>query len=140
MGVLDQQLKKNASLWRAVSAGIVEELFPVVAKEGWDLLLDLRQALLHGTDWEKTLSLFLEGRKRWEADHYLPFWRLRNLLAQSLRLSANGSLEVSEEVMRRLLQERHSSLQNWKSAAEAELSRILQPDGLPLQMELREAL
>lgn len=74
--------------WRADAARIVEELFPRTSPESWDLLLDLRSHLLDGTDWNATLDLFLECRRQLEADHYLPFYRLRRLLTGSLRLEA----------------------------------------------------
>jgi hypothetical protein len=72
--------------WRTVAARIVEELFPGTDPETWNLLLDLREHLLADDGWAETLDCFLECRRRLEADNYLPFYRLRKLLAGSLRL------------------------------------------------------
>ena len=55
------------------------------------MLLDLRAHLLQGDDWEETLDLFLACRERLEAEHYLPFYRLRRLIANSLKLEAGTS-------------------------------------------------
>lgn len=74
--------------WRRDAARIVEELFSVTDSAHWDMLLDLRHHFLKGEDWNKTLDLFLECRRLLEADHYLPFYRLRRLLTGSLRLEA----------------------------------------------------
>lgn len=85
-----------SSTWRAQAARVVEELFPVTATESWNDLLDLRAGLLRGDDWNAVLDLFLRCRERLEADHYLPFYRLRRLLTASLRLQAsdNGGAPV----------------------------------------------
>jgi hypothetical protein len=72
--------------WREQAARIVEELFPATPSAAWNDLLDLRGELLRGADWNRTLDLFLACRERLEADHYLPFYRLRRLLTASLRL------------------------------------------------------
>ena len=52
------------------------------------MLLDLREHLLQGDDWEETLDLFLACRERLEAEHYLPFYRLRRLIAKQLELGS----------------------------------------------------
>ena len=95
--------------WRHDAARIVEELFRGTPAESWDMLLDLRQHFLDGQDWNKTLNLFLLCRERLEAEQYLPFYRLRRLLAESLRLEAScdhGHLVSLKEVLRH----RHRSL------------------------------
>jgi len=79
--------------WRDDACQIVEQLFAVTSSREWDGLIDLRQALLRGEDWGHTLDLFLVSREKLEDDHYLPFYRLRNLIAVSLRLEAIGTGE-----------------------------------------------
>ena len=84
----------RTSYWRIQAAQIVAELFPVTSTEVWNRLLDFRSELLHGKELEKLLNLFLECRHQLEADHYLPFYRLRRLLESSLRLDATfGQIE-----------------------------------------------
>jgi hypothetical protein len=74
--------------WRREAARIVEELFAVTSAEEWDGLLELREVLLRGENLARMLDLFLVCRVRLESDHYLPFYRLRRLIAASLRLEA----------------------------------------------------
>jgi hypothetical protein len=76
--------------WRRDAVGIVEALFSATSSDAWDALLDLRQGLIAGEDWDTTLNAFLICREALEADHYLPFYRLRRLLTASLRLEAVG--------------------------------------------------
>jgi hypothetical protein len=57
--------------------------------------LDLRVAMIEGVRWDRVLNLFLVCRERLELDHYLPFFRLRRLLATSLQLEAGSSPELS---------------------------------------------
>ena len=76
--------------WRTDAARIVEELFRCTPTDSWNMLLDLREHLLGGDDWNETLDLFLSCRERLEAEQYLPFYRLRRLLAESLRLEAGA--------------------------------------------------
>ena len=84
----------RTSYWRIQAAQIVADLFPVTSTEVWNQLLDFRSELLHGKELEKLLNLFLECRHQLEADHYLPFYRLRRLLESSLRLDATfGQIE-----------------------------------------------
>lgn len=77
-----------ACSWRGDALAIIDALFPVISPSVWDDLLDLRQTLLAGKDWDRVLDLFLVCRKQLELDHYLPFFRLRRLLSSSLRLEA----------------------------------------------------
>lgn len=72
--------------WRADAVRIVEELFPVTSPSAWDELLDLRRLILSGSDWPAAIGVFLACRQTLEQDHYLPFYRLRRLLAVSLQL------------------------------------------------------
>lgn len=74
--------------WKSDALRIVDALFPVTPRDAWNDLLDLRVALLDGKHWDQVLDLFLVCRERLELDHYLPFFRLRRLLANSLRLEA----------------------------------------------------
>lgn len=75
------------SAWRQRAVRVVEELFSVTPTTAWDDLLDLRQAILHDSRWNRTLDHFLRCRQRFEKDHYLPFYRLRKLLENHLRLT-----------------------------------------------------
>lgn len=75
------------SAWRQRAARVVEELFPQTPSQAWDDLLDLRQAILRETHWPRTLDHFLRCRQKYEKDHYLPFYRLRKLLENHLRLA-----------------------------------------------------
>lgn len=72
--------------WRVQAARVVEELFPNVETRHWDLLIDLRGAVLRAAEWEPVLDLFEECRETLEMDHYLVFYRLRRLLESHLRL------------------------------------------------------
>lgn len=103
--------------WRDDAVRIVEELFPVTSPECWDLLIDLRQNLLRGSDWNRTLDLFLACRERLEAEQYLPFYRLRRLLAGSLRLEA-GAQQTS---LKQILLKKHRSLADIRRAVTREL-------------------
>ncbi len=76
------------------AARIVESLFRVTPATCWDLLLDLRQALVEGWDAARTLPIFQNCRRALELDHYLLFYRLRRLLepvlASSLAAAESG--------------------------------------------------
>lgn len=78
--------KSDGATWRNDAVAIVDALFPVCPTDTWDLLLDLRVELLAPSCWERVLDLFLICRERLELDHYLPFYRLRRLISNSLRL------------------------------------------------------
>jgi hypothetical protein len=89
-----------ASYWRIQAAQIVADLFPVTSTEVWNQLLDFRSELLRGEKLEELLNLFLESRHLLEADHYLPFYRLRRLLESSLRLDATfGQAEPTTKLV-----------------------------------------
>lgn len=103
--------------WRDDAVRIVEELFPATKPECWDLLIDLRQNLVRGDDWNRTLDIFLACRERIEAEQYLPFYRLRRLLAGSLRLEA-GSRQTS---LKQVLLKNHRSLADIRRAVSREL-------------------
>lgn len=107
-----------AASWRKDAARIVEELFPATASMHWDLLLDVRQQLLEGTDWNRALDLFLTAREAMETDHYLPFYRLRRLLTAGLRLESEHAIGGSLED---LLRRKHRSLAEAKKALHREL-------------------
>ncbi len=107
--------------WRLDAAQIVEGLFPVTDPAGWNLLIDLRQALLHGKNWSQTLDQFLTCRCRFESDHYLPFYRLRRLLSASLKLEAELDAPVEVAALADLLRTPHVSLDSIKKAVRREL-------------------
>lgn len=94
--------------WKSDAARIVEELFPVTPREAWDGLLELRGLILGGRDWARTLEVFLACRQMLEQDHYLPFYRLRRLLAVSLQLEGvEGLPTVNLERLLRCRSFRH---------------------------------
>lgn len=101
--------------WRHDAARIVEELFPVTPSDAWNMLLDLREHLLKGADWNHTLDVFLACRELLEAEHYLPFYRLRRLLTESLRLEA-GSAKAPVVSLKQILIRKHRSLADIKRA------------------------
>ncbi len=74
------------------AARIVESLFRVSPTTCWDLLLDLRQALLEGWDTSRMQAIFQRCRSELEKDHYLPFYRLRRLLDRSTTGARDGAL------------------------------------------------
>jgi hypothetical protein len=106
--------------WRTDAARIVEDLFRRTASEAWDMLLDLREHLLQGDDWEETLDLFLACRERLEAEHYLPFYRLRRLIANSLSLEA-GTSQAHVAPLREILRRKHRSLDDIKRRLRREI-------------------
>ena len=106
--------------WRSDAARIVEDLFRFTPADTWDLLLDLRKHLLEGDDWDETLDLFLCCRERLEAEQYLPFYRLRRLLADSLRLEA-GRSQAHVAPLREVLRRKHRSLADMKRTVTREI-------------------
>ena len=84
------------------------------------MLLDLREHLLRGDDWEETLDLFLACRQRLEAEHYLPFYRLRRLIANSLKLEA-GTSRAQVAPLREILRRKHRSLADIKRTLRREI-------------------
>lgn len=107
--------------WRRDAANIVEELFQNAPSETWNTLLDLRSNLLKGRDWNLTLDLFLEARELLEADQYLPFYRLRRLLSQSLRLETGYAAAAPlVESLADILKKKHRSLADIERAVKRE--------------------
>ena len=106
--------------WRTDAASIVEDLFRCTHADAWDMLLDLREHLLRGDDWEETLDLFLACRERLEAEHYLPFYRLRRLMANSLSLEA-GTSQAHVAPLREILRRKHRSLADIKRTLRREI-------------------
>jgi hypothetical protein len=106
--------------WRNDAARIVEDLFRCTPTETWNMLLDLRRRLLDGDNWDETLDLFLCCRERLEAENYLPFYRLRRLIAESLRLEA-GSGEAHVVSLREVLRRKHRSLADIKRTVSREI-------------------
>lgn len=95
--------------WRATAAAVVEELFPTTPQAAWDGLLDLRGTLLHGGACEEVLEEFAACRRMLEEDHYLPFYRLRRLLAGHLRLEGESGVTLES-----LLREKNFSVRRWR--------------------------
>jgi hypothetical protein len=117
----------------------VEELFQSTPAEHWDSLIDLRRRLLGGTDCAEILDAFFVCRRRLEADHYLPFYRLRNLLAASLRLEFGSEVEgVEIRPLRELLQRGHRSVAALQRAVRREVfEHVLElpaPESVPLRL------
>ncbi len=104
--------------WRTEAARIVEELFSQTPSSQWDLLLELRSGLLTGQNWEKVLECFLHCRLLMEMDHYLPFYRLRKLLTNGLKLEA-GRLN-RPNLLDQLLRRKHRSLDTIRRALHRE--------------------
>jgi len=109
--------------WRIDAARIVEELFPVTPSAEWDGLIDLRRELLLGRDWSKVLDLFLTLRCRLESEHYLPFYRLRRLLATGLRLEivSDATCPEDRQQLSTLLRRKHRSLEHLQRSLRREL-------------------
>ena len=107
--------------WRNDAARIVEDLFRCTPADTWNMLLDLRENLLDGNDWNETLDLFLSCRERLESEQYLPFYRLRRLLAESLRLEAAGRNQSHVASLREVLRCKHRSLDDIKRTVTREI-------------------
>lgn len=104
--------------WRSQAASVIEELFTRTAPAHWDVLLDLRSAILRGDDWESALDLFLRCKARMENDNYLPFYRLRRLLAASLRFESSGLHGMQEDAvsLARVLRQPYRTLAEARAA------------------------
>ncbi|GAB4241405.1 MAG: hypothetical protein OHK005_04360 [Candidatus Methylacidiphilales bacterium] len=120
--------------WRAQAAAIVEEILVEAPREEVDQLLDLRAMLLRGEDWSEALDLFLKTRIALEARFYLPFYRLRTLLAAKLRLDPHGWEGVDAD-LRRMLRLNYRSLQAIREAlARERFERDLPDTGAELRV------
>jgi len=122
MALESREGRTGEKSWRDDAVRIVEELFLGTPPESWDLLLDLRAGLQQGTDWNRVLDVFLSCREALEAAHYLPFYRLRRLLAESLKLEAGvrrGEPEVAP--LTQILRRKHRSLADIRRAVSREL-------------------
>lgn len=107
--------------WRFQAARIVEELFAQLPPCAFNSLLDLRQALLRNANLRTVIDCFLACRREFEADAYLPFYRLRVLLSASLRLQGAGLFgELPLPPVEALLRKRHASFAEWKKQLERE--------------------
>lgn len=107
--------------WRLSAARIVEELFSATPAAAWDDLLELRQLLRHSEEWQAVLDQFFVCRQTMEADHYVPFFRLRRLLETHLRL-------VTREAGINGGPGRLASLSLWRHQGFADLRRRAQRD------------
>jgi hypothetical protein len=105
------QAFSTLSPWRVTASRVVEELFPVTPQGSWNALLDLRGLLISGNDWSEVLESFLSCRRQLEEDHYLPFYRLRKILAAHLQLE-NGDVSLAS-----LLRKRDFSFRRWQQQA-----------------------
>lgn len=128
-----------AKSWRHDAMRIVEELFPVTPPASWDALLDLRGGLLAGNDWNRVLDGFLACREALEAEHYLPFYRLRRLLTESLRFEAGAAAEHVAP-LQRILAGRHRSLEEVRRAVSREWFEhdLSASAALPVQLRVVE--
>lgn len=118
--VASQFTPADSKTWRHDAVRIVEELFPGAPCDSWNLLLDLRTELLRGENWDRTLDVFLACRELLEEGQYLPFYRLRRLLTESLRLEAGrGGEHVAS--LKQVLARKHRSLDAIKRAVSREL-------------------
>jgi hypothetical protein len=126
--------------WRNDAARIVEDLFLRTPADTWNMLLDLRGHLLHGDDWNETLDLFLSCRERLESEQYLPFYRLRRLLAESLKLEANRN-QACVASLREVLRRKHRSLEDIKRTVTREIFEHDLGDGTgdPIQLRVVES-
>jgi hypothetical protein len=95
--------------WRSSAAKVVEELFPVSPQSTWDELLELRSKLVDGGSCEEVLEWFAVCRRALEIDHYLPFYRLRRLLAAHLELEG-----ASDVTLESLLRRPDFSFRRWR--------------------------
>lgn len=117
----NQCAKQGVGDWRLSAARIVEELFEQLPARSFDLLLDLRKSLLEEADLSHVIDLFLACRREFESDAYLPFYRLRVLLAASLRLQGSGLFgELPLPPIEALLRKRHGSFAEWRRQLERE--------------------
>ncbi len=62
-----------AKTWRHDAAGIVEELFRTTSPEYWDMLIDLRQELLHAGTGIRRLTCSSSAASRWKPSITFPF-------------------------------------------------------------------
>jgi hypothetical protein len=125
--------------WRNDAARIVEDLFRCTPADAWDMLLDLREHLLDGDDWNETLDLFLSCRERLEVEQYLPFYRLRRLLTESLRLEA-GRSQAHVASLRQVLRRKHRSLADIRRTVTREIFEhdLRDVAGDPIQLRVVE--
>lgn len=93
----------------------MEEVLPFAPRDTLDAFLDLRAAVLSGHDWSAVLDLFLQLRVAVEPKFYLPFYRLRSLLAANLRFDSSG-WETLQPDLRRMLRLNYRSLRAMRAA------------------------
>ncbi len=132
--VSDQAVPHPIDPWRSQAAAIVEELLLAAPTDEIDRLLDFRRLLLRGGDWSDALDLFLAIREALESRHYLPVYRLRNLLAARLRFDPTGWEGVDAD-LRRMLRLHYRSLRAMREALDRERFEKALPDtGMPLRV------
>lgn len=118
---MHSQTLESRRQWSADAVAVVEQVL-VRARPGQiDGLLDLRAGLKTGADWGRVMDLFLACRRVMEHDHYLPFYRLRRILAHwlALELRSERDPEVWAD-LRRLLRWKFRSLAELTAALERE--------------------
>lgn len=139
---IQSQVSQPTFCWRLDAARIVEELFPQTAPEHWDLLLELHRGLMTGTNWHATLDCFLQCRFMLEADHYLPFFRLRRLIANGLRLEviSQDAAPEDREHLSTILTRKHRSLEHLRRSMHRDLfeAGFDVPDARDIQLLLTE--
>lgn len=102
---------KKQPFWRKDAATIVEQILLNCSAQDYDLLLELRSALLNTDQLETVLDQFLEARQQLEGEHYFLFYRLRSLLVNSLALEIELTLDrVIQASLRTLLRHHFISL------------------------------
>jgi len=112
--------------WRLTAAKVVEELFQTTSECCWNDLIDLRGLLIRGNDWTEVLESFLACRRKLEEDHYLPFYRLRKILAAHLQLE-NGDVSLES-----LLRKRDFSFRKWQEKAAKKGRSVGLLEGVPV--------
>ncbi len=124
--------------WRHDALAIIERLFATTDPRHWNDLLDLRSAIIQGTNWNRTLDLFLACRERLEADNYLPFYRLRRLLATSLHLEVTAKRDQRHPLAAHHL--RHRSLEQIEQSIRRETFEhdLTSTDDAPLSLQVVE--
>jgi hypothetical protein len=104
--------------WKAQALRIVESLFPTLETAAWDDLMELWQALRSGQDEAEVLRHFYHNRQKYEAQQYVPFYRLRKTLEHHLRLETRDEQGQCAEIPFELWA--HEGLSELRAYAQAE--------------------
>jgi hypothetical protein len=118
---MHSQALEGRRRWAEDAVTVVEQVLMRARPGQIDGLLDLRAALKEGADWTRVMDLFLVCRRVMEHDHYLPFYRLRRLLAHWLALELRSERDPKVRAdLRRLLRWKFRSLADLTAALERE--------------------